>query len=196
MFRTYPRPLTRVLLVGIVIALAVIVLAGCSTSTPSAGEKEDKSRQGSYETLVQNQPAHKMSYSPTRETKNFWIDTWGKRGKLSYVYLMNGQGDVFGYFILSGLPVSYCTGLVPPMQEYTVDGPASENQGVLGPAPSVDGTYSSGANCNVFYGKDAVSGAYVEYTTGMGINALLFDAPLPQYGDAKPMGKATVDKVR
>ena len=196
MFRTYPRPLTRGFLGAIVIALAVVLLAGCAASKPSAGEKEDKGRQNTYEKLVQNQPAHTMSYSPTRETKNFWIDTWGKKGKLSYVYLMNGDGEVFGYFIFSGLPVSYCTGLVPPMREYTVDGPSSENQGVLGPAPSVDGTYSSGSNCDVFYGKDAVSGAYIEYTTGMGINALLFDAPLPQYGAAKPMGTATVQKVR
>lgn len=196
MFRTYPRPLTRTLLVGIVIALAFVLLAGCAEAKPTASEKEDDSRKGSYSTLVENQPAHKMTYSPTRETKNFWIDTWGKKGKLSYVYLMNGQGDVFGYFILSGLPVSYCTGLVSPVTPQKFGNGADPAQTELVPAPSVDGTYSSGSNCNVFYGKDAVSGAYVEYTTGMGINALLFDAPLPQYGDAKPMGAATVDKVR
>lgn len=182
---------------ALVVALGVTIMLSASSceSEASAGEKENTSRLDTYERLVKNQPAHTMDYSPTRATKNFWIDTWGKKGQLSYVYMMDGTGDVFGYFILEGLPVNYCTGLVPPMQEYKVEGDSSGQRGELGPAPSVDGTFSSSSNCNQFYGKDAVSGAYVEYTAGMGINPLLFNQPMPRYGAAKPMGDATLDKV-
>ena len=169
---------------------AGIALTGCEIE-PTAQEQEDKSRTKTYTNLVKSQPAESMSYSPTRETTNFWIRTWDEKGKLSYVYLMDGSGEVFGYFILDGLPVSYCTGLIPPVK---VD---SDSQGkILVPQPSIDGTYSSGSNCSAFYGKDAVSGAYMEYTVGMGINALIFDQPMSQFGAAQPLGDATVSAAK
>lgn len=173
------------------VALAAgIALTGCEIES-SAQEKEDASRTKTYTNLVKSQPAETMKYSPTRETKNFWIRTWDEKGKLSYVYLMNGSGDVFGYFILEGLPVSYCTGLIPPVKvDSDTDGKA------LVPQPSIDGTYSSGSNCSAFYGKDAVSGAYMEYTVGMGINALIFDQPMSQFGAAEPLGDATVSTAK
>lgn len=167
----------------------------CDDPSPSGQQAENKSRQSGYEKLVKTQPAHSMDFSPTRETKNFWIDTWDEKGKLSYVYLMNGQGEVFGYFIFEGLPVSYCVSLIPPYQLLDPSGDGvTANLPV--PGPSIDGTFSSSSNCNAFYGKDAVSGSYVEYTVGLGINALLFDQPLPQYGDAEPLGNATVQGVK
>src|SRR3546814_18270023 len=65
-----------------------------------------------YTTLFRS--AHTGTYSPTRETKNFWIDTWMKKpGKKSYVYIQNANGQ-YGYYILKGLPVTYCVGLLPP----------------------------------------------------------------------------------
>lgn len=183
-------------IIGLVLAVALsfgLVTACSSDPQKTSGQKQDNdSRQSNYDRLVRNQPAATMDYSPTRATKNFWIETWGEKGKLSYVYLMNGQGEVFGYFVLEGLPVSYCTGLIPPYQ--LVRGDASEgDQDFVVPGPSVDGTYSSGSNCSAFYGKDATSGSYIEYTVGMGINALIFDQPMPQYGAAEPLGDAKVD---
>lgn len=177
-------------------ALAVVVggLGACTSEPgPTGQQKEDKTRVAAQNKLVDSQPAHTMDYSPTRATKNFWIDTWDEKGKLSYVYLMNGSGEVFGYFVLEGLPVSYCTGLIPPYTfiEKPGDGIAGKSPEQV-PAPSIDGTYSSGSNCNVYYGKDATSGAYIEYTTGMGINALVFSEAMPQYGAAQPLGDAKV----
>lgn len=179
----------KIIASAVVAVIAAFALSACEMEG-SGQQAEDETRQSNYDKLVKSQPAHSMEYSPTRDTKNFWIDTWKQKGKLSYVYLMNGNGEVFGYFILQGLPVSYCTSLVVPYQIL------SDSDGkVAVPGPSVDGTYSSGANCSEYYGKDAVTGAYVEYSVGMGINALVFDSPLPQYGDAKPMGNATIAKV-
>lgn len=172
--------------------LSVFILSGCEEIAASPQDQEDKTRQAGYGALVANQPAHKMSYSPTRATKNFWVDTWNKKGKLSYVYLLNAQGQTIGYYILEGLPVSYCTSLIPP---YKIIG-QYDVQDLVVPGPSVDGTYSSAANCNVFYGKDATSGAYIEYTTGQGINALLYDQPLPRFKDAQPLGRTELSDVK
>ncbi|MGH1563087.1 hypothetical protein [Mumia sp. DW29H23] len=178
------RPLT-ILFAAIAVALT---LSACDTTT-SATQKEDTARQHTYSTLTSKQPAASMGYSPTRETKNRWIKTWDDPSKLSYVYLLNAAGDTIGYYVLTGLPVSYCTSLIPP---YTwVDRPGDgSSEKVQAPAPSVDGTYSSGSNCAVFYGFDATSGAYIEYTTGQGINALVYDQPLPRFKDAEPLGQA------
>ena len=186
----------RILTAAAIVLAAIFLFSACEVeSKPKGQEAENKSRQSNYERLVENQPAETMDYSPTRATKNFWIKTWDKKGKLSYVYLMNGTGEVFGYFILQGLPVSYCTSLIPPYQLKDVSGDGYGANLVV-PGPSIDGTYSSGANCNAFYGKDATSGAYIEYTVGMGINALVFDQPMPQYGSAEPLGDATPAKVK
>lgn len=182
---------------ALVAVVAIFTLSGCmeDPAEPDGQQKENKSRQSNYDRLVESQPAATMNYSPTRETKNFWIKTWDEKGKLSYVYLMNSQGDVFGYFIFEGLPVSYCTSLIPPVQRAKIDGGEFDMDTYI-PGPSIDGTYSSGSNCNAFYGKDATSGAYIEYTAGMGINPLIFDQPMPQYGSAQPLGDAKVRDAR
>ena len=60
--------------------------------------------------------------------------------------------------------------------------------------PSMDGTYSSSSNCNTMYGKDAESGAYVEFTIGTNQSYFLYDQPmdLPQYEGATPLGNAKI----
>lgn len=171
-------------------ALAAITLTSCQDSGQKSADAE-RGRVGStYDQLVAAQPAHTMSYSPTRATKNFWIDTWGKPGKLSYVYLQSGDGKLLGYYVLEGLPVSYCTSLVP-----TTDTVERGDTGIaVVPRPSVDGTYSSGGNCNAYYGKDATTGAYIEYTAGLGINVLLYDQPLPN-ANVAPLGRTRIEDV-
>jgi hypothetical protein len=45
----------------------------------------------------------------------------------------------------------------------------------------VDGVYYSGGECNTYYGKDATTGSFIEYTVGLGINVLLYNQPLPNH---------------
>jgi hypothetical protein len=168
-------------------------------STPDSGRtKESKKVDGNYERLVQNQPAHEGDYSPTRATKNFWIDTWMKDPKkLSYVYIQNANGE-YGYFVLQGLPVTYCVSLLPPEKYNRYDMGEDGSAGLLLKAPSMDGTYSSNTNCSTLYGKDAVTGAYVEFTVGTNQSYFLYDRPLnlPQFKDAKPMGPSTIEAAK
>lgn len=177
-------------------AVGVIVLAttagACDDSSDNSSRSKEKSAAASnYDRLVANQPAHQGDYSPTRETKNFWIDTWMKKpGKLSYVYIQNAQGQ-YGYYILKGLPVTYCVGLLPP--EVKTRGDLGQYDGdLIVQGPSMDGTYSSSSNCNTMYGKDAETGAYLEWTVGMNQSYFLYDQPmdLPQYKNATPLGEA------
>ncbi|MEU2864181.1 hypothetical protein ABZ672_38620 [Streptomyces mirabilis] len=74
-----------------VVAL-VLGLALTSCTEDSSQDKENKAKQDTYDHLVAQQPAGRMEYSPTREAINQWIRTWGKRGKLSYVYIQNAKG--------------------------------------------------------------------------------------------------------
>jgi hypothetical protein len=183
----------RAAVAAVCVALGIGVLGACTSEDKSSRAKESASRQSNYDRLVANQPAHTGDYSPTRETKNFWIDTWMKNpGKKSYVYIQNANGE-YGYYILKGLPVSYCVSLLPP--EVKTRGDLGGHDGdLVVQGPSMDGTYSSSSNCNTMYGKDAESGAYMEWTIGMNQSYFLYDQPmdLPQYKNAAPLGEAKI----
>ena len=190
------RRLKKYVIIPLVVAGSILLgAAECEDGSGTAADTENKSRLSTYERLVKNQPAQSMDYSPTRATKNFWIETWDEPGKLSYVYLQSSTGDLLGYYVLEGLPVSYCTSLIPPyeVKDYTS---SSGGNALAVPGPSVDGTYSSGSNCNTYYGKDATTGAYVEYTAGLGINVLLYDQPLPRNQNVQPLGPTAVEDVK
>ncbi|MEU6362245.1 hypothetical protein [Streptomyces albidoflavus] len=180
-----------------ILSIALGATACSSTSAPSSRAKENSARSSNYDKLVASQPAHDVKYSPTRETKNFWIDTWGQTpGKLAYVYVQNANGE-YGYFVLKGLPVTYCVSLLPPETKARLDLGQYEGETIV-QGPSMDGTYSSQTNCNSFYGKDATTGAYVEFSIGQNQSYFLYDQPLdlPQFKDAKPLGPSTVDSAK
>lgn len=178
--------------------VALLLLAGCSNFEPSSQANETRAQQGSYDSLSANQPAQTMAHSPTREQLNFWIDTWDEPGKLSYVYLQNADGAIISQGVFEGLPVSYCVSLTPNYTWVEAIDPDTgrEIEGSIErvPAPSVDGAYYSGGDCNKYYAKDATSGAYVQYSVGQGINELLYDQPLPGsvVGNALPLNPPTL----
>jgi hypothetical protein len=181
--------------VGTLIAIVTaLLLTGASCEAEDSSQRrESQSRQSTYDALVSQQPAERMNYSPSRETINFWIRTWDEPDKLSYVYLQNASGDLLGYYVLKGLPVSYCAGLTPGYEFIDPDGGGAAEE-VAVPAPGVDGVYYSGAQCNTYFGQDATTGSYIEYTAGLGINVLLYDQPLPR-PDVQPLGQTSVEDV-
>lgn len=179
------HPLKKIAAIVAIPAVA-LGLAACGDNTPQAQKREQGIQQSSYDKLSKAQPARTMNYSPTRASINFWINTWDEPGKLAYVYLQAANGQLLGYYVFEGLPVNYCAGLTPP--DRVVDG---DGWALLTKAPSVDGVYYSGGQCNAYYGKDASSGAYIEYTAGQGISALVYSEPLPR-GDVQPLGFTTI----
>lgn len=184
------RRLTRLLTTLAATAALVFTAAACTDDSSQA--KESRTKQSGYDRLVKRQPAEVMKYSPTRETINKWIDTWEKPGKLSYVYLQNAKGE-YGYFVLKGLPVSYCAMLTPPEETEGSSGGGL----VTKTAPSMDGVYYSGGQCNAYYGIDATTGAYMEFTIGSNQSFFLYDRPmtLPEFRDATPLGQTSIEDV-
>lgn len=156
----------------------------------SAQRQEANTRKSNLEGLVAGQPAKKMQFSPSRATVNFWLDTWDEPGKLSYVYLRAANGQLIGYYVLEGLPVSYCVGITQPFDIINVDG-VDGDQDIAVPAPAMDGVYYGGCNDRAYYGKDATTGAYIEYTIGEGQSVFLYDQPL-DIDDAQPLGYTVV----
>ncbi len=186
--------------VGVFLAAVLMLFSftGCMDEPEkgSGQEKESKSRDRGYDYLVDKQPAASMDYSPTRDSKNFWINTWDAKGKVSYVYLMS-NGKPWSYVVIKRLPVNYCTSLVVPYRFEKAD-LGEFNGEVLVPGPSVDGTYSSGGNCQTFYGEDATTGAYVEWTAGNDSTMLVRDQPLPinSVEGAIPLGDTTAEEAQ
>lgn len=184
------RSLKKTLAALAIAGTSVFALAACGDDTPTAQRAEAQVQQTSYEKLTKNQPAKGMNYSPTRETINFWINTWDEPNKLAYVYLLASNGQLVGYYIFDGPPVNSCAALTPTYRIY-----GSSNGNLVTPAPSVDGVYYSGGQCLTYYGKDASSGAYMEYTAGNGISALVYSEPLPRQS-VEPLGFATIESVK
>lgn len=168
-------------------SVLMIMLVACEEQ--SDAEKSEKGVQDSnYEKLVKKEPAKEVTNPKTRETVNFFTETWNEEGQLAYVYLQNSDGKMIGYYVLDGPPVSMCTALTPPDR--------TESKGSDGittrQAPGIDGVYRSDEDCSRYFGKDASTGAYVEFTTGMGINMLLYTEPLqnhPNVENLAPQGE-------
>lgn len=184
---------------AVALSAACVLLFGVTAAScededkPSGQATENKSRQSNYDELTNKQPAHRVAYSPGRDTKNAWIDTWGQeKGKLAYIYIQNANGE-YGYFVLVGPPVSYCDSLVPPWTKVGVESGDYIDDTIV-QAPGMDGLYHSTANCNVYYGIDGVTGQYVEFSVGQNQSYILFSEPsnLPQYRSAQQMGPGSI----
>src|SRR5699024_1847708 len=145
-----------------IVLIAVIMLTACESV--ESERSEVGTREGNFDKLVEMEPALEVTNSKTRETVNFFTETWNEEGQLAYVYLQNSEGKMIGYYALDGPPVSMCTALPPPhrLAESSYDDSVRQ-------APGIDGVYRSSEDCSRYYGKDASTGSYVEFTVGMGI---------------------------
>lgn len=177
--------MSRFLIVGLILAIGFI--GACSPSSgDTAQENETEIQQNTYEKLAEKEPAKEMTNPRTRETINFFTETWNEEGQLAHVYLQNSDGKMIGYYVLEGPPVSMCTSLTPNYRIHEdVDGD------VVTPAPGTDGVYRSGGDCDRYFGKDATSGAYVEFTVGMGINMLLYTQPLDNHPNVENLAPSS-----
>jgi hypothetical protein len=180
-----------IVLLSVVLTL---ILVGCEPPSQEAHQSEQQKQSQNYEGLTKTQEAQGMAYSPTRDNLNKWADTWEEQGKLSYVYLIDQNGNKYGYYIFEGLPVSYCASLTPPDKVerdagYSVDA-------LVRQAPAIDGVYYAGAFCQQVFGFDAISGTYYEFTVGGGFNYFLSDQPMDAFEDFQPLGEATPEKVQ
>jgi hypothetical protein len=186
----------KVALMLVMLTVIGLTVSACGENAASkAHESEAGTRGRSYERLANRQPAHEMDYSPTRSTINFWIDKWGHSpNKLSYVYLQAANGELEGYYVFKGLPVSYCAAIT---ENYEFVDPKNdgEEKDFQVPAPGVDGAYYSGGQCNAYYGQDASTGAFIEFTVGGSQNYLLYDRPLPR-PNVEPLGFTTIEEAK
>jgi hypothetical protein len=179
------------LITALLLVLMVFFIAGWEgcEPTPEAIKKEQNNQGNNYTSLQDKQPAQQMDYSPTRDGLNNWMETWGEEGKISYVYLIASNGQKVGYYVFKGLPVSYCASLTPPDRIESNGG----NPDLIMKAPSMDGVYYSGSQCNQYFGYDATTGSYIEFSVGSGLNFFVTEDPLPVQ-DVEPLGFTTIEE--
>lgn len=172
------RKLNRIIAGSIIGLLAVATLAACGADQTKETHSESKTRDSSYSALVKRDPAQSMSYSPTRKTINAWVKTWNVPGQLAFTYILNQAGEKVGYFVFQGPPVSMCAALTPTWtyEGTPDDGDTAKDQRV--PAPSIDGVYYSGSQCLSYYGIDAATGRYLEFSIGGTQNYITATQPL------------------
>lgn len=183
----------KILTVLAAVGLAGALSAGAAScaSEPSSGrDTAEKQRNQGIEQVRANQPVKPMPWSPTLNTIDRWASTWGQEGKVSYVYMQRADGEFAGYYVLSGLPVNYCVSATPVDEEVPVYG---SGPNPLGTAPALDSAYYGGCDENRYYGFDAVSGQYIEYTDGFVLTAVLSDSPLPLDKQPRPFGSSIED---
>lgn len=181
----------RVACAAIAVLLALPLLAACDNNS-SVAQTAAAARDKGVEAIRKQQPVHAMTYSPTLDTINGWADTWGQKGKVSYVYMQRADGSFAGYYVLKGLPVNYCVGGSPPYDYVDIKGDGDTSD-VQVPAPGLDGAYYGGCDASRYYGFDAVTGQYIEYTDGFVLTAVLSDQPLPMAKQPHPFGSSIAD---
>lgn len=101
-----------------------------------------------------------------------------------YVYILGDNGNVIGYYVATTRPVNSCSFL-----SSTQDVRSSERGNLILQAPSLDGTYSSGAGaaaaCDAWFFFDTSTDAMIEIR---GVNYYVSDQPLLL--DAEPINVA------
>lgn len=183
------RRMKKIALTIAVVALGATALTACEETSR---ERETEVQSTSYDELVANQPAVPMTYSSTRATVNQWAETWSEPGKLAFTYFLNADGEAWGYYVLQGLPVSYCAMLTPSYRWEKGPVAGSDYQPV--PAPGIDGAYYSGGQCDTYFGIDATTGTLVEWTAGMGNTTVTYEEP-QGFPGARALGPTEEDDV-
>lgn len=183
----------RIIATIAVAVLGVLSVAACEPETADTVQQAAESRNRAIDQIRKTQPVTGMTYSSTLETINKWAERWSDRSRLSYVYMQRSDGSFAGYYVLKGLPVSYCTSGSPTFDYVDIKGDGNSYD-VRVDAPGLDGAYYGGCDASRYYGFDATTDAYLEYTDGMVLTAVLSDQPLPLSN--QPLGPTSVEDVR
>lgn len=184
-----------VLAVFVLVALVVGLTACGSSENEKAHENQANVRQRIFAKLSKQEPLEEPTFSPTRRTINFWTKTWGHDpNKLAYVYMMAENGQLTGYYVFKGPPVSECAAMT---ETYEFVDPKNDDSSTdfMVPAPGVDGAYYSGGQCSVYYGIEALNGSFTEFSLSGGQSFKLFDKPLPNQ-EVEPLGFTTIEQVK
>lgn len=181
-------------------AVLLVFTASCGLDDENGGssdnrQEESERRGDSYDRLVEAEPAEEVTHPGTRETVNFWIQTWGQDpGALAYVWLRNRDGDPIGYYVLDGLPVNACALLVEPEELWSVGRDGRDSQMI--PQPAMDGVYYTDCGArDAWYGRDATTGAFIQFLKGDAMMMEITSEPLPVQDGFEPLGDTSVEEA-
>lgn len=200
MQRTRVRRVTVASLAAITLGVA-LGASDCEGEQPSTKDQLGSQNDAAMDALADAYPVSDPDYSNDRVNIDRWVDTWGTaevaEGKLSFVYLMDMEGELVGYYILQGLPTAKCRMSTPPYDYERVDGIGGTFEDQV-PAPGLSGTWGGAGECNIYFGFDATTGAYMEWVAAGGLNQLVYGEALGLPDGVEPpipLGNTTLEDV-
>ncbi len=146
-------------LITIITLAAAVVLAGCNTNS-SAQQQEEQNRAATFERASKSVPTPHIENFQNREAVKEYMERMDDPDKTFYTYILSMRGDVIGYYVTRTHPVSICQAMTPTKKEYDTFG----KPGPLGPAPTLDGLFTSGGSCDHYYAFTAGSDALIEFS--------------------------------
>lgn len=152
----------------ILAALSLLIIMGQSSCESRSRADRDRQEQIVDRARSQN-PIPDLQHSQTYDSVVKWLRRWDSPDKVSYVYILADNGQIIGYYVAQGRPVSTCTFLTNPQTEYGSSGR------VALPAPALDGTYYGNCGESSVFFFTAETDAFIEVG---GLNYFVTDQPL------------------
>tara|TARA_B100000929_G_scaffold290599_1_gene284871 strand:+ start:32489 stop:33004 length:516 start_codon:yes stop_codon:yes gene_type:complete len=162
----------------LIIILSLFAVTACKGGQ-STSQKQEQTRTEVLNRADAAVPTPVISNFIARKTVAEYMRRMDQPNKLFYIYIVADTGNIIGYYVSRGKPVSSCLNMTPPDR-----GDYYRNGGVINRvAPSLNGLYNAGGGaCNSTYFFDAETDALVEIS---GLN--LFTADQPLNLDAEPI---------
>lgn len=154
----------------LIIALSLFTLTACNGQSTS--ERQERARTEVLDRADQAVPTPIIKNFIARKTVAEFMRRMDQPNKLFYVYIVADTGNIIGYYVSRGKPVSSCLNMTPPDR---IDESGVQSD-VVRTAPSLNGLYNAGSGaCNSTYFFDAQTDALVEIS---GLNLFTADQPL------------------
>lgn len=161
---------------NILLVFTVVISAGFLTAcdaNQTTSQKQEKTRTAVLDRADAAVPTPVINNFIARKTVAEFMKRMDQPNKLFYVYIVADPGNIIGYYVSRGKPVSSCLNMTPPDKVQRV---RHERTAVVRTAPNLNGLYNAGSGaCNSTYFFDAETDALVEIS---GLNLFTTDQPL------------------
>lgn len=126
---------------GALAAVAVLALAGCTSSTPANIPQNDKQANSNYDAQKKNDPIPTLNDSLERANIIEHVKRNNQPDRVRYIYLLADTGGIYAYFVIKGKVTSTASQLTPTDNVVDVCSNATEYCPQVVQGPTDDGSF-------------------------------------------------------